>query len=59
MTLNNNQKGVENMEEIQGKFYKECCPHCSKEFIAAYKGQIEYNIKAHQISCKFNPENKK
>ena len=31
--------------------YKKKCDGCGKEFESLYKSQLEYNFKAHSISC--------
>lgn len=40
----------------RNKVMKAKCIHCGKEIYSLYKGQLEYNLKAHEISC---PEIKK
>jgi len=27
------------------------CKHCGKEITSMYEGQLDYNLKAHELSC--------
>jgi len=37
---------------MEKKILKKICPYCGKEIISIYKSQLEYNFKAHILSCK-------
>jgi len=34
------------------------CQYCGKEMKSLYQKQIDYNMEAHELSCKENPKNK-
>jgi len=36
------------------KVLKKKCQYCKKEFTSLYEKQLNYNVKAHEISCKKN-----
>lgn len=44
--------GRKKMETISRKIFREICPHCAKEIVSLNEKQLEYNFKAHLISCK-------
>lgn len=44
-------KEVGKMDEIQQNVFREICPYCKKEITSLHKGQLDYNFKAHLISC--------
>ncbi len=33
------------------------CQYCDKEMKSLYQKQIDYNMDAHELSCKKNPKN--
>ncbi len=37
---------------------KKKCQYCGKEITSLYEKQLNYNVKAHEIACKKNPDNK-
>lgn len=39
--------------------HKRKCQYCGKEIESLYEKQADYNLKAHEISCKKNPDNQK
>ncbi len=41
------------------KILKAKCCWCGKEISSLYENQLNYNLQAHEISCKKNPKNKK
>ena len=34
------------------------CKYCEKEIMSLYEKQAQYNLDAHELSCKENPKNK-
>lgn len=45
--------------EQKNNILKKVCPYCGKEICSLYLSQLDYNLQAHEISCKENPKNKK
>jgi len=41
------------------KIIKKKCQYCGKEIISLYESQADYNLKAHELACEFNPNKKK
>ncbi len=40
------------LNNMENKILKKSCKFCSKEFTSLYSKQLEYNVKAHELSCK-------
>ncbi len=40
------------------KILKKKCKYCGKSITSMYPLQLDYNLQAHEISCKDNPKNK-
>jgi hypothetical protein len=40
------------------KLLKAKCQYCKKELISLYQKQLDYNLKAHEISCEKKQEAK-
>lgn len=38
------------------KLLKAKCQHCGKELTSLYQKQLDYNLKAHEISCEKKQE---
>lgn len=41
---------------MEQKILKKKCQYCKKEISSMYEKQLDYNLKAHELTCKKNPE---
>jgi len=37
---------------MTNKILKRKCKHCGKEITSMYQRQLDYNVQAHELSCK-------
>ena len=41
---------------MEKKMMKKICPQCGKVIESLYEGQLDYNFKAHRLSCEKKKE---